>query len=120
MRAYALAIAAAALFALPTSAFSQGIEFGPEGVRVDPGYHGYYHGRSGRSAYGGRCRELRQACLHKELGEQRQGNCERLSPNVRAGLTSPLPRQTAFFAAEMEPFERASDLLGCGQPSWPS
>jgi hypothetical protein len=72
MRTYALAIAAAAVFALPTSAFSQGIEFGPGGVRVDP----YYHGRS---AYdGGQCRELRRACLHKEeLGEEGQGNCRR-------------------------------------------
>ena len=42
MRTYALAIAAAALFALPTSAFSQGIELGPGGVRIEPGYHGYF------------------------------------------------------------------------------
>jgi hypothetical protein len=75
MRTYALAIAAAALFALPTSAFSQGVELGPGGVRIEPSYHGDYHGRS---AYGGECRELRQACIHKEeLGEQGQGNCER-------------------------------------------
>jgi hypothetical protein len=79
MRTYALAIAAAALFALPSSAFSQGIEFGPGGVRIEPGYHGYYHRYyRGRSAYGGECRELRQACIHKEeLGEVGQGNCER-------------------------------------------
>jgi hypothetical protein len=75
MRTYALAVAAAALFAFPASAFSQGIEFGPGGVRIEPGYHRYYHGRS---AYGGECRELRQACIHKEeLGEVGQGNCER-------------------------------------------
>jgi hypothetical protein len=75
MRTYALAIATAALFALPTPAFSQGIEFGPGGVRIDPGYRGYYQGRS---AYRGECRELRQACIHKEeLGEQGQGNCRR-------------------------------------------
>ena len=75
MRTYALAIAAAALFALPTSALSQGVELGPGGVRIEPGYHGYHHRRS---AYGGECRELRLACLHKEeLGEQGQGNCER-------------------------------------------
>jgi hypothetical protein len=41
MRTYALAIAAAALFAFPASAFSQGIEFGPGGVRIEPPYHGY-------------------------------------------------------------------------------
>jgi hypothetical protein len=73
MRTYALAIVAAALFALPTSAFSQGVEFGPGGVRIEPGEH--YHGRH---AHGGECRELRQACLHKEeLGEEGLGNCER-------------------------------------------
>ena len=54
MRTYAIAIAAAALFALPTSAFSQGVEFGPGGIRIEPGYHGHYNGRS---AYGGECRE---------------------------------------------------------------
>jgi hypothetical protein len=71
MRTYALVIATAAFFALPTSAFSQDVEFGPRGVRIEPGYQG-------RSAYGGECRQLRIACLHKEdLGEQGQGNCER-------------------------------------------
>ena len=80
MRTYAFAIAAAAiaaatLFAVPTSAFSQGIEFGPGGVRIEPGYHSLYHGRS---AYGGECRELRRACIHKEeLGEEGMGNCRR-------------------------------------------
>jgi hypothetical protein len=76
MRTYAFAIAAAALFAFPASAFSQGIEFGPGGVRIEPPYyHGYYQGRS---ASGGQCRELRRACLHKEeLGEEGQGNCRR-------------------------------------------
>ena len=76
MRAYALAIAAAALFALPTSSFSQGIEFGPGGVRIEPGYHHrYYRGRSG---YGRECRELRSACIHKEeLGEEGLGHCRR-------------------------------------------
>jgi len=76
MRTYAFAIAAAVLFAFPASAFSQGIEFGPGGVRIEPPYyHGYYQGRS---ASGGQCRELRRACLHKgELGEEGQGNCRR-------------------------------------------
>jgi hypothetical protein len=78
MRSYALAIATAALFALPPSAFSQGVEFGPGGIRIDPGYPGYYHGRSVYRRGGGECRELRQACLHKEeLGEEGQGNCRR-------------------------------------------
>ena len=52
MLTYAFAIAAAALFAFPASAFSQGIEFGPGGVRIEPPYyHGYYQGWS---ASGGR------------------------------------------------------------------
>jgi hypothetical protein len=75
MRTYVLAIATAALFALPTSVFSQvDVEVGPGGVRVGPGYHRHY----GEERGGGRCRELRQACLHKEqLGEQGMGNCRR-------------------------------------------
>ena len=79
MRAFFLAIGAAALVILPTSSFSQvDVEVGPGGFNVGPGYHrhydnGYYHG----DRYGGaRCRELRLACLHKEeLGEQGMGNC---------------------------------------------
>jgi hypothetical protein len=73
MRTYVLAIATAALFALPTSAFSQNLEIGPGGIRVGPvgpGYDRHYGGE--------RCRELRRACLHKEeLGEQGMGNCRR-------------------------------------------
>ncbi len=70
MRAYVLAVAAAALLVIPSSAFSQDIHIGPGGVRVGPGYHHYYN------RGGGRCRELRAVCLHKEeLGEQGMGNC---------------------------------------------
>ena len=71
MRTYALAIAAAAIFAFPASAFSQAVEVGPGGIDVE----GLHHGRSvGRPD----CRELRKACLNKEeLGEQGQGNCQR-------------------------------------------
>ena len=57
MRTYAFAIAAAALFAFPASAFSQGIEFGPGGVRIEPPYHGYYQGRSPPGANVGNCGE---------------------------------------------------------------
>jgi len=39
MRIHAFAAAAAALFAFPVSAFSQGIEFGPGGVRIEPPYY---------------------------------------------------------------------------------
>lgn len=71
MRKLALSMAAAALFAFPASAFSQGVEIGPGGVHVTP--PGYHHSR-----YEERCRDLRHACMHKdELGEQGQGNCER-------------------------------------------
>jgi hypothetical protein len=72
MRKYILAAATAALFVVPTYAFSQEIHIGPGGVRVGPGYHHYYN------YGGGRCRELRAACMHKEeLGEQGMGNCRR-------------------------------------------
>jgi len=55
-----LFVVAAAFFALPTSAFSQSIQVGPGGVRVD----------DGRSR-GGQCEELRRACENKDrLGEQ--------------------------------------------------
>jgi hypothetical protein len=38
MRKFAIAVAAAAaLFAIPTSAFSQSIQIGPGGVRIDEG-----------------------------------------------------------------------------------
>jgi hypothetical protein len=71
MRTYALAIAVAALFAFPTSTFSQGIEIGPGGVRI-----GDDHGRG--AAQSQECEELRSACLHKDqLGEQGEGNCRR-------------------------------------------
>ena len=87
MRTYALAIAAAAaLFASAPTAFSQDVEIGPGGLRVDPFPHyrgAYYQGRAG---WGGRCAELRQACLHKEeLGEQGQGNCRRYRHYCRGG-----------------------------------
>jgi hypothetical protein len=73
MRRYILAMATAALFAVPTAAFSEGIYIGPGGVRVGPSHHRYYN-----QYEGGRCAELRQACMHKEqLGEQGMGNCQR-------------------------------------------
>jgi hypothetical protein len=67
MRTYvfAVAVAAAAVFAIPTtSAFSQvDVEIGRHGVRV------------GHDWAPGRCREMRAACMHKrELGEQGMGN----------------------------------------------
>ena len=67
MRSFGLGIAAAAaLFITPVSAFSQGIEIGPGGVRF---------GGGGR---GGQCEQLRSACENKrELGEQGEGNCRR-------------------------------------------
>ena len=70
MRTYALTIAAAAFFALPTSAFSQNVESRPGGIRIEPGYHG-------RSVTRLNCHEMREACLNKEeLGERGQGNCQ--------------------------------------------
>ncbi|PZR82825.1 MAG: hypothetical protein DLM68_15455 [Hyphomicrobiales bacterium] len=67
MRTYAVAVAAAAFLVVPISASSQSVEFGPGGVRINPG-----------GAASGRCEELRRACEHKEqLGEQGEGNCRR-------------------------------------------
>jgi hypothetical protein len=68
MRKLALAFAAvAALLVFPISAFSQSIQIGPGGVRVDDGRRG-----------GGQCEELRLACENKNrLGEQGEGNCRR-------------------------------------------
>jgi hypothetical protein len=58
------AVAATALFIFPISAFSQSIEIGPGGVRVE-----------GR---GGQCEQLRLACENKDaLGERGEGNCRR-------------------------------------------
>ena len=68
MRVYTLAIVAAAALCPPVPAFSQGIEIGPGGVRVD-------RGRAGEDRD---CEELRRACLHKEeLGEEGEDNCRR-------------------------------------------
>jgi hypothetical protein len=68
MRTYILAIATAALFAIPTAAFSES------------GHHRYYNRYEGLyDRYESeRCRESRAACTHKEkLGEQVMGNCRR-------------------------------------------
>jgi hypothetical protein len=63
MRTYALAIAAAAVFALSAS---QAVGMGSRGVQGE----GLHHGRSvGHQD----CRELRKACLN----QQGQGNCQR-------------------------------------------
>jgi hypothetical protein len=55
---------AAALISVPISGFSQSIQIGPGGVRID----------DGRSR--GRCDQLRRACENKDqLGERGEGNC---------------------------------------------
>ncbi len=66
-RLFVMAAAFAILTMAPISAFSQSIEIGPGGVRVDDGRRG-----------GGQCRELRAACENKDrLGERGEGNCRR-------------------------------------------
>jgi hypothetical protein len=65
--AFAVA-AAAAMIVVPISAFSQSVQIGPGGVRID----------DGRGRGGGQCEELRRACENKDrLGEQGEGNCRR-------------------------------------------
>ena len=61
--------ATAALFVFPIASFSQSIEVGPGGVRVEDG-------RARRG--GGQCEQLRLACENKDrLGERGEGNCRR-------------------------------------------
>jgi hypothetical protein len=73
MRRYVFAICAAALFAIPSVASAEDVYVGPGGIRVGPSHHRYYNRYDG-----GRCREMRAACMHKqELGEQGMGNCRR-------------------------------------------
>jgi hypothetical protein len=66
-RKFAFAVATtAALFVVPISAFSQSVQIGPGGVRID----------DGRGRGGGQCEELRRACENKDrLGERGEGNC---------------------------------------------
>ena len=69
MRNLAFVVATVALLVIPTSpTFSQSIQVGPGGVRVDDG--------RGRGV--GQCEELRRACENKDrIGEQGEGNCRR-------------------------------------------
>lgn len=84
MRKLVLSTAAlAAMIAVPHTGFAQGFYVGPGGVRVDDGRRGYYEERRG-GGYRGMCRELRQACLHKEeLGDEGRGNCRRYRERCR-------------------------------------
>ena len=77
MRKFALGVAAAAaLLVIPISAFSQSIEVGPGGIRLDDG-----RGR------GGQCEQLRRACENKDaLGERGEGNCRRYRETCRGRL----------------------------------
>jgi hypothetical protein len=82
MRAYAFAIAAAALFAFPASAFSQAVEVGPGGVEVE----GPSEGRS--VAQPDDCGKLQQACLAEDwlgLG-QGKGKCQHATHAARIGF----------------------------------
>ena len=69
VRQVAFAVAAAtSIMLFPISAFSQSVQIGPGGVRID----------DGRGRGGGQCEELRRACENKNaLGEQGEGNCRR-------------------------------------------
>jgi hypothetical protein len=93
--------AAAALFVIPISAFSQSIEVGPGGVRVD--------GRGG-----GQCEQLRRACENKDaLGERGEGNCRRF----RETCQRPVRRDTC---SELRQACLNKDQLGeRGEGNWP-
>lgn len=75
MRKLVLSLTAmAALFVFPIAGFSQSVEIGPGGVRVDDG-------RARRG--GGQCEQLRQACENKDrLGERGEGNCRTYRENL--------------------------------------
>ncbi len=79
MYKYAFAIVAATALFFPISSYSQQIELGPGGVRIDGDRdRGEYRHREGYRHRGGECARLRWACRHKEeLGEQGMGNCRR-------------------------------------------
>jgi len=73
MRRLPLAIAAAAaLLIFPISAFSQSVQIGPGGVRVDDG-----QGARG----GGQCEELRLAC-EEQAGRARRGKLPSVSRDL--------------------------------------
>ena len=83
MRTYIVAIATAALFAIPTATFAENIYAGSGGVKKGPSYgnHRYYNRYEGLyDLYESeRCRQSRAACSHKdELTEQgMSNNCRR-------------------------------------------
>ena len=85
MRKLALAVTAVgALLTLPSTTFAQGFYFGPGGVRIDDDRDDYRERRRYRRPGYEVCRELRQACLHKEeLGEEGRGNCRRYRETCR-------------------------------------
>ena len=116
MRTYILAIATAALFAIPTAAFSEGMYFGfgPGGVRIGPSYG--HHRLYNRYEGGGGCAELRQACLHKqELGEAGMyGQLPEIPRNVPlvqgSELRNPGRNRSGFFPFQL-PFCSNRDAL---------
>ncbi len=79
MRTYMFAIATAALFAIPTAAFSES-SVGPGGFRIGSGHHRHYNRYEGLyDLYESkRCRVERAACTYKEeLVEQGSSDCRR-------------------------------------------
>lgn len=76
MRTYALAIAAAVVFAFPAlSSHSQTLALGSRGAPVEA----IQHGRSiGQTVGPTACPELRKACLDRNVsGKQSQSNCKK-------------------------------------------
>jgi hypothetical protein len=75
MRTHILALGVTAALLLPSGAGparAGAIEVGPGGVHFGWRHHQRHYG------YGADCRELRDACMHKEeLGETGRGNCRR-------------------------------------------
>jgi hypothetical protein len=88
-------VAAAALFAVPGSAFSQSIEIGPGGVRLR-----------------GECEQLRRACENKDvLGERGEGNCRRYRETCEPATWGSGQRQLNCSWATWAPFNGSYGLL---------
>ena len=80
MRTYVLTAMTAALVVLPNLAFSQAIDVGPGGIRVEPGCR--HHRLYNRSE--GRCWELRKSVLaQRGPGRTRDGQLPQISRDVR-------------------------------------
>ena len=99
MRKFALALTGAALFALPTAAFSQSVVVGPGGVQIEPYYHGHHYARSIHG--GGQCRDcVLLACTKKSWANKVRETANGIAKCARNKLRHSLP--TSRFMHDVE------------------